>query len=293
MFKRKKLNIKTPYFLLLPSMLVMVVVIGYPTMQMIRYSFLNWRFGKEISTANWIGLENYKWLFSSQSSTFLHSLIITLVYLFFSLILELIIGMLIALLIKKKVYGRPFIITCLMVPTLLMPVMVGMMWRMYLYPSGIVNYIFKSLFNVTIDWYSASWALPAVILVEVWQFTPFFIISLYAGLQALPEEVLEAAQIDGASGWKEFWHIIVPLLKPVIVASVIIRSMWILRTFDIIYVMYTGGPGSATEVLGLAIYRAIFMSRSIGRSSAISVLLVIIILILTFIFYRIFYRENK
>lgn len=291
MLQRKKINIKSPYLLLLPSLLAMVVIIGFPTIQMIRYSFLNWRFGKVISTASWVGLENYKWIFSSPSSTFLHSVIITIIFTFFSLIIQLIFGMLIALLIRNKIYARPFIITCLMLPTLLMPVMVGMMWRMYLYPSGIVNFILQSLFNITIDWYGSNWALVAVILVQVWQFTPFFIIALYAGLQAMPEELLEAASVDGANSWRKFWYIAFPLLKPVIMVCIIIRAMWILRTFDVIYVMYGGGPGSATEVLSLAVYRALFMQRNIGRASAISVLLVIIVIVLTFVFYRMFYRK--
>ena len=289
----KKIKLKNPYLLLLPSLLTIIVIIGYPTIQMVRYSFLNWRFGKGIETASWVGFENYQWLFTSQSSTFYHALKITIIYAVSSIILELIFGMFIALLIRKNIYARPVVITSLLLPTLLMPVMVGMMWRMYLYPSGIVNYILQSLFNITINWYEQTWALPAVILVEVWQFTPFFIIALYAGLQALPEEILEAASVDGTNGWQRFFHIILPLLKPVIIVCIIIRSMWILRAFDIIYVMYSGGPGSATEVLGLAIYRAIFMQRNIGRASAISVLLVILVLLMTFVFYRIFYRESS
>ncbi|MEM3434270.1 MAG: sugar ABC transporter permease [Candidatus Methanomethyliaceae archaeon] len=281
-----------PYLLILPALFIVGGVLLYPTVELLRFSFLDWSFGKELSTAEWTGLDNYLWLLSSPSSTLLHALKLTLIYVVASITIELLLGMVIALLLNQNLVGRSLLVTGFMIPAILMPVMVGMMWRMYFYQNGIVNYILRTLFGLDINWYSATWAMPAVILVEVWQGTPFFVLSLLAGLRALPEEIFEAAEVDGASAWQRFLSITVPLLKPVIIVCAIIRTMWLLKAFDVIYVMYTGGPGSATEVLGLTIYRALFLARRIGVSSAISIILILLSLAVTFVFIRFLYRTK-
>ena len=260
---------------------------------MFQFSFLNWSFGKSYETAEWDGLANYQWLITSQSSTLFHSLRLTLLYAGTSVVCELVLGLAIAVLLNRRhVFGRRVVLTGFMIPTLLMPVMVGMMWRMYMYPNGMLSY-FLGLIGISINWYTATWAMPAVILIEIWQFTPFFVISLFAGLRAISAEILEAAAMDGASGWHRFWHISMPYLRPIIVVTSMIRVLWLLKSFDIVYTMFTGGPGSATEILGISIYRALFLSRNIGRSAALSVILAALTLLVTFAFVRFAYRSRE
>lgn len=283
----------SPYALLLPAFIFTAGILIYPTIRMLQFSFLNWSFGKGFETAQWAGLENYVWLFTSPSSTLFHSLRLTLFYTAVSIVAELVIGLAVAVLVNREgIFGRTILLTGFMIPTLLMPVMVGMMWRMYMYPNGIVSYVLRSV-GISIYWYTAEWAMPAVILIEIWQYTPFFIISFVTGLRAIPNEVLDAAAVDGASGWSRFWNIFLPYLKPIIVVTVMIRTLWLLKSFDIIYTMFTGGPGSATEVLGLSIYRALSLARSIGRSAALSIILGLLTLIITYIFVRFIYRSRE
>ncbi len=295
---KKKANRKwvkqvIPYALLVPAFIFTAGILIYPTLRMLQFSFLNWSFGKGFETARWAGLENYVWLFTSPTSTLFHALRLTLFYAAVSIVAELVIGLAVAVLIHREgIFGRTILLTGFMIPTLLMPVMVGMMWRMFMYPNGIVNYVLRSV-GISINWYTAEWAMPAVILIEIWQYTPFFIISFVAGLRAIPNEVLDAAAVDGASGWNRFWNISLPYLKPLIVVTVMIRTLWLLKSFDIIYTMFTGGPGSATEVLGLSIYRALFSARSIGHSAALSIILGLLTLIITYLFVRFIYRSRE
>ena len=282
-----------PYLCIVPAFIFTFGVLLYPTLKMAQFSFMNWSFGKGFETAQWNGLQNYFWLVTSPSSTLFHSLRLTVLYAGVSVIVELCIGLAVAVLLNREhIFGRGFVLTGFMLPTLLMPVMVGMMWRMYMYPNGMLSY-FLGLIGLKINWYTAEWAMPAVIMIEIWQFTPFFIISLFTGLRAISSEVLEAAAMDGASGWNRFWHISLPYLRPIIVVTAMIRILWLLKSFDIIYTMFTGGPGSATEILGLSIYRALFLARNIGRSAALSVILSALTLVVTFAFVRFIYRSRE
>ena len=291
--RQRSLRPLWPYISIVPAFVFTFGVLLYPTLKMLQFSFLNWSFGKSYETAEWDGLQNYLWLLTSQSSTLFHSLRLTLLYAGVSVAAELGLGLVVAVLINRRyIFGRRIVLTGFMIPTLLMPVMVGMMWRMYMYPNGMLSY-FLGLVGLRIDWYTAAWAMPAVILIEVWQFTPFFIISLFAGLRAISAEVLEAAAMDGASGWNRFWHISLPYLRPIIVVTVMIRILWLLKSFDIVYTMFTGGPGSATEILGISIYRALFLARNIGRSAALSVILSALTLAVTFAFVRFVYRSRE
>ncbi len=282
-----------PYLCIVPALVFTFGVLLYPTLKMLQFSFLSWSFGKSYDTAEWDGLQNYLWLLTSQSSTLFHSLRLTLLYAGVSVAAELGLGLVVAVLLNRAhVFGRRIVLTGFMIPTLLMPVMVGMMWRMYMYPNGMLSY-FLGLVGIRIDWYTAAWAMPAVILIEIWQFTPFFIISLFAGLRAISAEILEAAAMDGASGWNRFWHVSMPYLRPIIVVTTMIRVLWLLKSFDIVYTMFTGGPGSATEILGISIYRALFLARNIGRSAALSVILSALTLAITFAFVRFIYRSRE
>ena len=292
-YKKNNYKIFTPYILLIPSFVFSVGILFYPTIKMVQYSFLNWSFGKPYETAEWNGINNYLWIFNSPSSSLYHALYLTITYTVISVIAELVIGLMIAVIFNRNnIIGRPILLTGFMIPTLLMPVMVGMMWRMYMYPNGVLSYFLK-IFGLNINWYTAEWAMPAVILIEIWQFTPFFIISFVAGLSAIPKEIQDASAVDGASGWSHFINISLPYLKPIIVVTVMIRSLWIIKSFDVIYTMFTGGPGSATEILGLSIYRALSMSRNIGRSASLSVILAILTLIVTYMFMRFIYRSRE
>lgn len=272
--------------MVLPALVTMVVVLIYPLTELVRYSMVSWSFGRSLDTMRFVGLDNYRILLTSGSS-FLQSVRTTLIYVAASVILQTLIGLGCASIFNSSFPGQTALISLLMIPTILMPVMTAMMWRIYFYPNGIVNYLLGFL-GLTADWYGSSLALPAVIFVQVWQWTPFYIVSLIAGLRAIPETLYEAANVDGATRWQKYRLITLPMLKPVLGVCVTIRAMNLIRDFDTIYVIYGGGPGSTTEVLGLYIYRTMFLGQQVGMAAAISVLLALISLVVSLMFIRIF-----
>ena len=159
---------------------------------------------------------------------------------------------------------------------LLPPVVVAVIWRLIYNPQfGVLNGMLRGFGMNTsaLTWTSAEGsALASVILVDVWEWTPFLFLLLSAGLQALPQEPLEAARLDGASAWQTFRDIVVPLLKPVIVLAILLRAMDLLRIFDQIFILTQGGPGFATETVSLYIYRTAFRFFNFGYAAAMSFL---------------------
>ena len=272
-----------PAVLIVPAFLVVFTLAAYSAFWLLHLSMVDLTFGESFDKAGWVGLENYRWLFFNEYSTFWASVRVTALYLAGTLIPELLIGFAIALLLNRRMRGSSLFTAALIIPIVLMPSMVGMIGRLYFSYDGLVNFFIETLTGERYNWYGAKLALLAVILVDVWEWTPFFILILLAGLQTLPVEPFEAARVDGASRWQSFVHLTLPLMLPLILTTLILRFMDVLRLFDVIFVMFGGGPGTATTTLPLYVYRTTLVARDVGRGSAASVMLIIIIVSLTVI----------
>ncbi len=272
-----------PAILIIPAFLVVFSLAAYSAFWILRLSMVDLTFGEPFRNAEWVGLENYSWLLFNKQSTFWASVRVTSLYLAGTLIPELIIGFAIALLLNRQMRGRSLFTAVLIIPIVLMPSMVGMIGRLYFSYDGLVNFFIETFTGSRHNWYGADLALWAVVLVDIWEWTPFFILILLAGLQTLPVEPFEAALVDGASRWQSFVHLTLPLMLPLILTTLILRFMDVLRLFDVIFVMFGGGPGTATTTLPLYVYRTTFLTRIVGRGSAASVMLIIIIVTLTVI----------
>jgi multiple sugar transport system permease protein len=288
---RLKIRANAHYLMALPALAVMVAVLIRPLVELVRYSMVAWSFGWGADTMRFVGLDNYKVLLTP-GSAFLKSVRTTMVFVAASVILQTVIGLACASIFNSRIPGQTALISILIIPTILMPVMTAMMWRIYFYPNGIVNYLL-SFFGLAADWYGSRLALPAVVFVQVWQWTPFYIVSLIAGLRSISGTLYEAANVDGATRWQKYRLITLPLLKPVLGVCITIRAMNLIRDFDTIYVIYGGGPGSATEVLGLFIYRTMFLAHQVGMAAAASLLLALISLIVSLALIRVFMRANS
>ena len=275
-----------PAVLIIPAFLVVFALAAYGVFWLLRLSMVDLTFGEPFSEASWVGLENYAWLLFNEHSTFWTSVRVTGFYLAGTLIPELVIGFAIALLLNRKMRGQSLFTAVLIIPIVLMPSMVGMVWRLYFSYDGLVNFFIETFTGSRHNWYGADLALWAVVLVDIWEWTPFFILILLAGLQTLPAEPFEAARVDGASKWQSFVHLTLPLMLPLILTTLILRFMDVLRLFDVIFVMFGGGPGTATTTLPLYVYRTTLVARIVGRGSAASVMLIIIIVSLTVILIR-------
>lgn len=262
-----------PFLLLAPTLLVLLALSIYPLVYAVRVSLQTGTGAR----ARWT-LENFSRLFSD--SFFLSALLHTLVYAAAALTCEFLLGLALAVLLNNEMRGRGFFRAALLVPMMLPPVVVGVVWRLVLNPNfGAINGTLKSfgLNTEQLTWTaSPRLAFLSVIAVDVWQWTPFVFLILLAGLQAIPQEPYEAALIDGSSPWQTFQHITLPLLKPAILIVLLLRTMDLLRVFDQIFILTEGGPGFATETVSLYIYRAAFRFGDFGYAAAMSFVLLIV-----------------
>ncbi|MDL2257815.1 sugar ABC transporter permease [Eubacteriales bacterium OttesenSCG-928-K08] len=282
-----------PYKLISPAFLVVFTLSAYCLFWLISISMSSWRFGAPIESAAFVGLGNYKWLLFSKDSLFWVSLKTTTIYTLGTVTAQLLLGLLIALLFNRIRYGRALYTALLLIPMVLMPSMVGLVARMYFYDKGLVNYFVELIAGMRVNWASTNYALISAMLVDIWEYTPFFIVILSAGMQALPQDVYEAARMDGSGGAHLFFCITLPLLRPLIITALVLRLMESLRIFDVIYTMYAGGPGTATTTLPLLIYRQTMVAHNAGTGSAISILLILIIFVLSLVLMFMFERARK
>jgi multiple sugar transport system permease protein len=183
---------------------------------------------------------------------------------------------------------KPLYYGILLCPLLMNPVVVGLIWRMFLHPTlGIVNYLLSYVGVGPVNWLgSTKVAIWTIILVDIWHQVSFMIVLLLAGLSALPREPYEAARVDGASPLQSFWHITLPLMGPVIIVTMLIRLIFAVKTYDLVYIMTRGGPGVATDFISYFIYRTAFVSLNIGEASAMSAILLALVLLLTAYLHR-------
>lgn len=259
----------------IPAVVFTVALIAFPFAYTVWLSLHEFTFGGT-STLNWG--KNY--VLMLEDGEFWNGLKITLVLYVLSLVLQLVLGTYVAVLLhsSKKLSG--IVRTLMISPFVLPPVVVGMMWLVVLDPSiGAANYILTSVGLPRSDWLaSPQWVIPTVAFIDTWQWTPYVALIVLGGLQSLPPNVYEAAQIDGASRAKTFWRITLPLLMPTIVTAAILRSVDLLRFFDIIYITTQGGPGNASNTLNIYGFRKGFEFFEIGYASALMITLSAIVL---------------
>ena len=261
------------YLLLAPAVFVLLALSIYPLIHAVSLSF---QIGSGGAT-RW-GFNNFTRLFSDQF--FLAAISHILVFAAAALTLEFLLGLALAVLLNRKIRGRSFFRAGLLVPMMLPAVVVGVVWRLMLNPDfGAVNGTLKGIGVNTsaLTWTSSpTLAMLSIIAVDVWQWTPFMFLILLAGLQAIPQEPYEAALIDGSTAWQTFRHVTLPLLKPAILVALLLRTMDLLRVFDQVFILTEGGPGFATEMISLYIYRTAFRFSNFGYAAAMSFVLLLI-----------------
>jgi len=275
----------TPYMFLAPAAVIMIFGLLYPIGYMIYASFLDWNPSQVIGEAEFIGLRNYANLLMDES--FRESTMVTLKFSSVVVVTEMVVGVGLALLLDRNIRGISVLRTIFILPMMIAPIVVGLMWRYMYHPSvGIFNRTLKDWGFEPIPWLSDSgWALASIIIADIWQWTPFIFILALAALQSLPRSALEAARIDGASGWQQIIHIKLPLMMPVLIVTGLLRLIDSFKVLEVILVMTNGGPGLSTEILSLRIARTASEFRELGVSAAMSNYLLLILLALTIIMF--------
>ena len=262
-------------FLSMPAVAFTLALIAFPFAYTVWMSLHEFSFGGT-STLN----HGMNYLLMLDDPEFWNGLWITVVLYLLSLVLQLVLGTWVALLLHSSKRLSGLVRTLMISPFVLPPVVVGMMWLVVLDPSiGAANFLLQSVGLPRSDWLaSPQWVIPTVAMVDTWQWTPYVALIVLGGLQSLPPSVYEAAQIDGASRWRTFRRITLPLLMPTLVTAAILRSVDLLRFFDIIYITTQGGPGNASNTLNIYGFRKGFEFFEIGYASALMVTLSAIVL---------------
>ncbi|WP_239617555.1 carbohydrate ABC transporter permease [Cohnella mopanensis] len=281
-------SVKRKQFLIffVPSLIVLAVTVIYPLVYSLIMSFTNASLKKQ-GFGEFIGLDNYIKAF--KDTYFIDSGWNTIVFTVIVVTLEFLFGLAVALLLNRIKRGKKIFFTIIIVPMLITPVAVGLIWRLLLHPDlGIVNYLLGLIGVEGQAWLGdAKLAMMTVVLVDIWHQLPFMILLLLAGLVSLPGEPYEAATIDGAGRFQTFLHVTLPLMKETIVVAVLFRVITAIKTYDLIYVLTKGGPGTTTEVISYHIYKQAYTFLNTGYSSAMSYLLLIVIMLISTLFVRV------
>jgi multiple sugar transport system permease protein len=271
--------------LLAPALLYLIVMSIYPTIWSLWLAFHNYLVYQP-DKASFAGFDNFTDLWDSE--VFQQSFRVTLAFSAIAVAIECVLGLAIAVLLDRKMRGANLLRTLLIVPVMISPVGIGLTFRYIFAPTyGLLTYLMQSVGLPTADWtVSTVWALPTVIFIDVWQWTPFVALILLSGMQSVSVEVTEAAELDGLSEWQKLWRIVMPLIRPVVMVIVLIRLIDSIRMFDLVFVVTRGGPGSATEVLSVLSYVTGFSEGDMGSAASIAWVTVVLVNVLVAIVLR-------
>jgi multiple sugar transport system permease protein len=266
--------------LLIPLILVLLFFLFYPLIYVLFYSFHEYTL---LKPAEFIGLANFYNLL--HDNVFWTALSRTGIVLSLSIAVELLLGMGIALLLNRGFRGEGIVRSICLLPLMIMPLAMSMIWNFILqYDFGAANQILVAIGANKISWFAPDRALFTLCFINIWQWFPFSAFVLLAGLKSLPKEAFEAAKVDGASAWRVFRKITLPMLSPLIVIIILLRTMWLIRFFDPLYGTTRGGAN--TEVLDWMMYRKIFVFFDIGEGSALALISLFFTVIVCAILFR-------
>ena len=275
--RRYKSHAYVPY--VMPTMILMALLAITPIIFVILISFTNYQLGTPFSDTKFIGLSNYIRLFDGTDSIFPYSVYISLFMMVAATSFQMVLGFINAMLLNQDFKFKGLALACLIVPIAMTPSIASQIWKlMYNSEFGVINYFVEMITGLQVVWLGKEFAILSVLIANIWMSTPFVTLILYAGLRTLPQEPFESAIIDGANRFELFYYVTLPLMKYLILLTLLLRSIDMMKMFDIPYVLTQGGPGSITQFLGLMIYDVGFgVSGMIGRASAISVILILIV----------------
>jgi multiple sugar transport system permease protein len=277
-----------PYGYLSPTMLLLVVLMVIPIVMVIGYSLMDNVIMKK--NPQFVGFKHYSDILTSD--TFWGAVSNTLFFTGVSVIAHLLLGLAFAMLLNTKLLGnrtKAIFRTVYVMPWLFTVAIIAVLWRLLLDPNGVINYLLMSanLTSSQVEWLSnPDIALFAVTFINIWAGYPFYMTSLLAGLQGIPGDYYEAAQVDGASPWQQFTKITLPQLKPIIISMALLDFIWTTQQFALIWMTTGGGPLGSTEMLSTFTYKLAFSKYQFGTASASAVIVLVISMVLAFFYVR-------
>lgn len=280
--------------MVLPCVITLLSIAIFPLLYSLYISFTNYELGRPIPL-RFVGLQNYYDVLF-KDARFWNALKNTFIFISSTISVQFVVGLILALTLNRMARGRAGVLAALLLPTMVIPVAAGYAWWMlYDVTYGPINYILY-VFGLASQEAPPRWlaspelSLPSIILADIWQYTPFMMLILLAGLQAIPPEAYEASQIDGAGRWETFKHITLPLLKPAIAVALLIRVIDAFKIFDLVYILTQGGPGISSEVASYYAYLHGFKFFRMGYASALSYIILIIVAVFTTILLKVLRR---
>jgi multiple sugar transport system permease protein len=281
------------YLLVLPGVAVVAMTAVWPLLDAAMLSFRSWRLSRSHTPGPFVGLENFS--AALESPDFVDAVFNTLLFTTITVTLTTLLALGLALLLVKGGRLRRTVQTLLILPFAMSPALVGVSWRFMFNPEfGLFAALFGAIFPplANVNWLATpSLAFTALVMADVWAWTPFMTLVLIGGLAAIPQETLEAAQVDGAGALRTVWSVIVPQLLPVLAVVVILKAIFAQKAFDIIFMLTQGGPGNATQTMVYYAYLNGFKYYDMGYAAAIAWFMVIPMIFLTFLYTSFVFRR--
>ncbi len=271
-----------PYWYILPTIILFIFILAIPIFDLIKYSLGDSNIIQGYK--GWNSFKNFKYLLNPK---FLNSIKITILYVIFGVLGVVVCGTVVSLVLDKPIKGRAIFRSIVIIPWVIPQAFAAAMWGWVVNPQfGFLNQLLNTtgIIQNNISFLSKpEMALATVIVVRVWQGTPFMIISLLAALQTIPEDIHEAASIDGVNGLQRFCYITLPYIRSVLTTTTLIIAAWTMQIFDTVYIMTGGGPARGTQLVAIEIYTKAFQQDDLGTASAIALLVLVVILILSIV----------
>ena len=283
------------YMFASPALFLIVLFVVFPLVYSFYLTFHNYDLAIG-PPADYVGLDNYREML--EDKRFWRSWVNTFLIIFPAITGQLLLGLGIALLLNRPIRFRPVFASLLIIPSMVSPASAAMVWRMLLgVKYGGVNNLMRQagILDVYFDWFATpALAIASIVAVEIWHNTSFMMIVLLAGLQAIPQELYEVAEVDGASAWRKFWHITLPLLKFTMIVALLIRMIDLTKIFGLIYLLTFGGPAGKTQTIAFSTYLTGFQDFRISYASTLAYVIVAGVFILTLVFQKVSrFREGE
>ena len=270
-----------PLFFVGPAVLVMAAACLYPVLSAFQLAGFDWSMGTPWSSARWVGWDNFVSAFTNPRVW--SSLWTTLLFAAVCVSAEMVLGIALALALEHPVRGMAFFRTLFILPMMIAPIAVGLAWR-YLFDAqfGLINAVLGLVGIAPMTWLAdPTLAFLAIVIADIWQWTPFVFIMMIAALANVDSAVIEASRIDGARWWQMTFRVKLPMVMHVIAITLMMRLIDAFRVLEVVYVLTFGGPGDSTEILALHIYKTAFVGQQLGVAAAISVLLLAVVALLS------------
>jgi len=286
-----------PWVLMAPTLIILFAIGIYPFLYALWIAGHNVILSKPYIPRFFVGLYQYQSVI--QDAEFWHALRTTIWFTLQAVFIEFWLGLGLALLFQRELRGAAAMRVIILIPMILPPLVAALIWRYMFYPGpGLVTYYVGGITRA-LGWGEIPFlsdptiAFQTLIFVDIWEWTPFMFLMMSAGLVSIPRQPYEAAEIDGASAWRVFWTITMPLLRPAILIAVVIRTMDAFRTFELIIIMTRGGPGNATTTLNVYLTKTGLEFFDASKAAAISLLMMMIIILMSFVFIRVFRSRTE